>query len=251
MKKTMKLTLLVCLTLIVCALMLTACDSGNEVQTPSNTTDGNSTEDVTTDGTTKPGTEVHIHAFGTWKITKSASCIQDGSKERYCSCGETETSTIVASHTWQDATCVAAKMCTKCGVTEGAALGHTTEIGTCSRCNEKIMPTITLPSTPISTSVKFSHARTTMKIASITYEFNGDNIKFYYDGEKTYDNVSDNGLYFCGFTYKLYDADGYVVAAGTDSVSDISVGDKFRNEGFTIYNVAPSTSYRLVIEDYK
>ena len=89
-----------------------------------------------------------------------------------------------------------------------------------------------------------------MKITNITYEFDGDTITFYYAGEKTYDNVSSyDGKYFCGFSYKLYDAEGYVVASGTDSVWELSVGDKFRNEYFNVYNIAPSSSYRLVIED--
>ena len=63
MKKTMKLALLICLTLLACALMFAACDSGNKNQTPSGTTNGNATEgsttDGATDGTTEPGTEAH------------------------------------------------------------------------------------------------------------------------------------------------------------------------------------------------
>ena len=82
MRKTMKKVLLVCLALLACALMFTACDSDNENQTPSDTTDS------TTDGTTEPETEAHVHSFGEWETTKSASCTQEGSKVRYCSCGE-------------------------------------------------------------------------------------------------------------------------------------------------------------------
>jgi len=105
MKKAMKLTLLVCITLLACALMFTACDSDSTAQTPNNVTDGTTTEDSTTDdakdSTTAPGTDAHVHAFGEWETTKSASCTQDGYKERYCSCGEKQESTIVASgHTW-------------------------------------------------------------------------------------------------------------------------------------------------------
>ena len=241
MKKTAKLTLLICLVLFTCVLMFTACNVGLEgiIEGP-------------TSGTSASETKSHVHLFGEWTTTQAATCTKDGTRERYCTCGEKEFDTITASHAWQEATCLEAKMCTTCGLTEGTALGHTTATGTCSRCNEGIMPTITLPNTPISTSVKFSSSKTTMKITNITYEFYGDDIKFYYAGEKTYDNVSGyNGSYFCGFTYKLYDAEGYVVASGTKSVSDISVGDKFRNEYFKINNVPASSSYRLVIEDYK
>lgn len=39
-------------------------------------------------------------------------------------------------HVWQSATCIKAKTCSKCNETIGEALGHTTDAGFCSRCNE-------------------------------------------------------------------------------------------------------------------
>ena len=36
----------------------------------------------------------HTHAYGEWEIVKAASCTSEGSKERYCPCGEKQTSTI-------------------------------------------------------------------------------------------------------------------------------------------------------------
>lgn len=39
-------------------------------------------------------------------------------------------------HTWSEATCDTPKTCTECGETEGEPLGHTTDMGKCSRCNE-------------------------------------------------------------------------------------------------------------------
>lgn len=39
-------------------------------------------------------------------------------------------------HTFSEATCTAPRTCEKCGETEGEPLGHTTEIGQCSRCSE-------------------------------------------------------------------------------------------------------------------
>ena len=58
MKKTTRIALLVCLALLACTLVFTACDGGNEPQTPSGMTDG------TTVGTTEPGTDAHVHSFG-------------------------------------------------------------------------------------------------------------------------------------------------------------------------------------------
>ena len=87
MKKAMKLALLVYLTLLVCALMFTACDDGNETQTPSNTTDESTTEDSTTDGepdgTTAPDTEAHVHSFGEWVTIKESTTEEKGLAQRF------------------------------------------------------------------------------------------------------------------------------------------------------------------------
>lgn len=40
----------------------------------------------------------------------------------------------VCAHNWQAATCTDPKTCSKCGKTQGTALGHTTSTGICSRC---------------------------------------------------------------------------------------------------------------------
>ena len=41
-------------------------------------------------------TPVHIHKFGEWIITRSATCTADGTQTRYCSCGEKQTEVIIA-----------------------------------------------------------------------------------------------------------------------------------------------------------
>ena len=42
-------------------------------------------------------------------------------------------------HNWQDATCENPKTCLICGATEGAALGHSWEDGSCTKCGTKIL----------------------------------------------------------------------------------------------------------------
>lgn len=154
MRKTMKLALLVCLALLACALMLTACDSGNKPQTPSGATDGNTIEDSTTvgatdgnttedstmdgatDGTTEPETEAHVHSFGEWSTVKEATCTEKGEQERACSCGEKETqSTEMVAHTEVTDEAVA-PTCTETGLTEGK---H------CSVCSTVLVAQKTVP----------------------------------------------------------------------------------------------------------
>ena len=45
--------------------------------------------------------DTHIHAFNEWETTKTATCTKEGSKERFCSCGEKQTETIaMTDHTY-------------------------------------------------------------------------------------------------------------------------------------------------------
>ena len=113
MKKTMKLALLVCLALFACALIFTACDSGNKPQTPSGTTAGNTT--------------AHVHSFGEWTTVKEATCAQKGEQERVCACGEKETQSIDMIAHIEAIDAAIAPTCTADGKTEGK---H------CSVCNE-------------------------------------------------------------------------------------------------------------------
>lgn len=51
-------------------------------------------------------TPTHTHAFGEWETTKAASCTAEGTKERYCTCGEKQTATISQTeHNYIDGIC--------------------------------------------------------------------------------------------------------------------------------------------------
>lgn len=64
----------------------------------------------------------HAHEFSEWETTKVATCTAEGTKERYCSCGETQTSTIAAlGHNYVDGVCDA------CGVANNNEGSHTHE----------------------------------------------------------------------------------------------------------------------------
>lgn len=111
-------------------------------------TSDNNTEQTTT----------HTHSFGSWEVTKAATCTVAGSKQRKCSCGEVETETIPATgHNWGSWTTISTQSCESaevqerkctnpgCGETEKKttkpSLGHDWQknVGSyfykCSRCN--------------------------------------------------------------------------------------------------------------------
>ena len=77
-------SLLLAMVIVASCLMLTACDKGCD------------------------------HTYGNWTTTKTATCTEDGQKERTCSeCGETDTQAIKApGHDYVDG------VCTECGASK-------------------------------------------------------------------------------------------------------------------------------------
>ena len=186
------------------------------------------------------------HTFSTWNTTKEATCTVNGSKERSCACGEKETDTIVASHAWKEATCTEAKSCSKCGLTDGAALGHTCSIGTCERCSTTVHPTVNLPSTPMTV---WWYNNCSMKITELSYKFDSyGNLFISFSGEKTYGKDSA----YIALNYKVLDEDGYVLYTGMWAETGYNTGDKFRNETLEVYssNLNGASEYTIVITDY-
>lgn len=92
------------------------------------------------------------------------------------------------------------------------------------------------------------------RVDDITYEFeeNSDgtvDLRFYFSGEKTFDNDGDNYSSRCYISYKLYDSDGYVVKSDSVRSDALKVGEKQKNiESYKIYNLQPGT-YRLELLD--
>ena len=140
MKKTMKLSLFVCLTLLACALVFTACDSGNEPQTPNATTDGTTDSHIHTFGewiTVKESTteekglaqrycsecnytesktlDLHVHSFGEWTVTTDPTCDKEGTQTRTCACGEMEEQTVAPEHKMVTEAYEVAPTCTTAG----------------------------------------------------------------------------------------------------------------------------------------
>ena len=66
-----------------------------------------------------PENPTHTHAYGEWEIQKAATCTAQGSKDRYCSCGEKQTASISATgHSFGDWTTVKEASTTETGLKE-------------------------------------------------------------------------------------------------------------------------------------
>lgn len=88
-------------------------------------------------------------------FTKAATCTAEGYKKFTCrKCGDVVRQPIpVKEHSYKDATCLTAKICTGCSRTEGTALGHSYgEDHRCIRCGVKD-PGVTPESAPVDFSV--------------------------------------------------------------------------------------------------
>lgn len=73
----------------------------------------------------------HTHSWGEQEVIDTATCTEDGYTTiiRRCACGATtndlpQIASPAKGHNMSDATCTAPATCSKCGATEGEALGH-------------------------------------------------------------------------------------------------------------------------------
>ncbi len=188
------------------------------------------------------------------KVTSAPTCTAKGVNLFTCACGANYSEEIhELGHDYVEATCTKPKTCKKCESTEGVALGHTTILGTCARCNNLVYPAVSLPEFPVYTENNVFLAKTVLKITDITYRFSSKSVTFTFSAEKTEDSGAlSNGKYFCGFSYRLYDKDGMLIGSDTYTVNDLAVGDKVNNRVFTVELPGKiSDSYVLVIEDYE
>lgn len=109
---------------------------------------------------------------------------------------------------------------------------------------------VQLPTLPqiISSKTYSGSTSSSCKVTGITYKVSGDDIVFYFTGEKTYDANGNNYSRSCSIGWKLYDSDGYVVEDGTCYSTTIKVGEKFKDASATAFDVIEQgKTYTLVI----
>lgn len=149
-------------------------------------------------------------------VLRKATCTEEGMLAYRCSfCGDSYTQSLAAGHTWVEADCARPKACTVCGLTEGEALGHTTEAGMCDRCHFEIFDTRVYSGTgdTVITGIDLpagSYCATLAHTGKQAYSY--FSAKFYY-GEDRFDyQLLDNTMVgtYCGI-HALYGHGGNAV----------------------------------------
>ncbi len=201
----------------------------------------------------------HVHNYGSWQITKEATCFENGKKIQSCNCGNTKSETIYATgHDWQDATCTAPRTCKNCGQTSGSTIAHNYVNSVCTSCFKSLAAPVSIECPE---NIKYiytatNHIYSQGKLTNISYEFTEDRydglvLKITYDITKTYDEDGDFGDTPVHFQYVLYGNDGSIVASGREySFDSMIVNQKKSGETFNIELDYIDTSYRLIFLDY-
>ena len=121
--------------------------------------------------------------------------------------------------------------------------------GKCVKCNQWMKLNISIPEAPLVTIDRYAHA---LKFTSFSFGWNFDSntsfdLYLYYDAEMLYGGNNTS----CYFRYKVIDSDGYIVNSGVEITTDLSTGDKVRNQYVCVANnLNPQGSYTIIISDY-
>jgi len=113
-------------------------DNGKVTKAATCTAEGVKTYTCTGCSATKTEAVAKVSHSYTGKVTKAATCSATGIKTHTCSkCGNSYTETLAAiGHNYSAATCTSPKICTRCGSTQGSALGHTGSGSNCDKCGQ-------------------------------------------------------------------------------------------------------------------
>ena len=206
-------------------------------------------------GEAEPGCTTHT--YGDWIITKSPTCIAEGSKKRTCTvCGVEEIETIAATgvHTYgewkvtKQATCTAdgtkTKTCTGCGATQTeviAKLGHNFVEGKCSVCGETLV---------IGANINY-HEYISESGGTVSTSYTSTKAKrgstAYGDSNSTYSIVNNSGIQWI----VLGEENGQIKITTKNIVQPTSGGytDTFNYGNFKLLNLRGETGYTNFIDE--
>lgn len=146
------------------------------------------------------------------KTQSKKTCTNDGLIVHTCSmCGDKKEEVVKATgHKWKAATCYAAKTCSNCGETEGKALNHNYEDGTCTRCGDTAF-SITVDELPTVRSYRHtstSHVYSQVEIQDCYYNVDeSGTITVTVGYEKTYSDNNDKAYPAVAFSVMLLNSD--------------------------------------------
>ena len=244
--------------------------SSSEIDTADKSSDEMKTPSVNYTSKVASSAYAHSHYY-TSKITKEASCGEEGIKTFTCSCGASYTEVIPANdyrHSWESATCTEPKKCKVCGKTEGKANGHNYNSShkcySCGEMDPEVNETLSkcsleLPALPQAVSY-YSYGNklhSSVEVTAISYEF-----EYYRDGKvtltakfsgtKTYDYRGPGQSDDVKIGWKLYDPNGNVFRTGTFNSPNIAEGESFTSkEDDLIYNFEATDpgKFKLVLSN--
>lgn len=218
----------------------------------------------------------HTHSWENKIIAEKATCEAAGTAEYTCSCGEKHTESIPKAHVWSESECGEKQYCEVeyknnkeayeaylveyqawvDGGEEGdrpvSPITERTNPSThsmdymtkeCKNCGRKAI-IVDIPAAGTVITIKSGSKTYGLKVTA-TVECAATSITVKWEAEKIATESSDSALSATAIGYVLYDSDGYVITSGYDDAPNTSVGDKVRNQSFTINGLNEWSNYTL------
>ena len=193
------------------------------------------------------------------EISTTQTCTENGKITYECSvCKDTyEKDGDALGHSWVAATCEKAKHCSRCNVTEGDKAEHKFNGTKCTVCGQENTKTVTCKGVtfivPIEITTNNYGTKTEISNINITFDYTYDSYSRFYVNYSAKCIVNEG--YSNGFSYTLYDKEGYVVSSGNEYATEMKTGEKTRNQSFDFDlphvsgDLKVGETYKLVFSD--
>ena len=194
----------------------------------------------------------HEHEFKDWKIITPSTCTSDGMRMGTCECGATDEQIISAAHTWEkDIPCGAEQGCTVCNETRINPQKHVAVYpsNNCKFCGQAKID-IVKPELPLTVHWRDykGNIKESFKVTEVNFSSTSEGIVVSWGGEKVLGLPGGESTIYV-ISYKLYDAEGYLIESDLAYTPGMREGDKVRGQTFTLKGVSEWEKYVLEIRD--